>query len=162
MLASYWHRKIIDSEQVHADHIPCYVSYVLRFVYLKKCHKALGRTHQIKGQYELLDLKWLESAYWAALSAPAYELTVVFTVLALISWQRKMLRVIASALNSKLWPWLISFRVCVQLTIPVWLRAVTVWFVGQLLDPNNHYLLDGHYHFEIFTLKNSIRFLLNT
>ena len=59
--------------------------FYMTFVNLKKVHKASLRTHQIKGQYELLDLKWLESAYWAALSAPAYELTVVFTVLALIS-----------------------------------------------------------------------------
>lgn len=77
--------KYLDSEQGLVGHISCYFLYVLGFVNLKEFYKSLHRTHQIKGQYELLDLKWLESAYWAALSAPAYELTVVFTVLALIS-----------------------------------------------------------------------------
>lgn len=33
----------------------------MRFANLKKFYKALCRTHQIKGQYELLCLKWLES-----------------------------------------------------------------------------------------------------
>ena len=37
------------------------VMFCMRFVNLKKFHKALHRTHQIKGQYELLCLKWLES-----------------------------------------------------------------------------------------------------
>ena len=35
--------------------------FCMRFANLKKFHKALHRTHQIKGQYELLCLKWLES-----------------------------------------------------------------------------------------------------
>ena len=36
-------------------------SVLYEVCYLKKFHKALRRTHQIKGQYELLCLKWLES-----------------------------------------------------------------------------------------------------
>jgi hypothetical protein len=33
----------------------------LRFANLKKFHKPLHRIHQVKGQYELFCLKWLES-----------------------------------------------------------------------------------------------------
>jgi hypothetical protein len=58
----------------------CPVMFCMRFVNLMKFHKALHRTHQVKGQYELLCLKWLESElnHWAALPAPEYELIVVF------------------------------------------------------------------------------------
>jgi hypothetical protein len=52
------------------------VMFCIRFVNLKKFHKALRRTHQIKGQYELLCLKWLD--HWAVLPASTYELNVVF------------------------------------------------------------------------------------
>ena len=49
-----------DSEQGHADHILCYVLYVLRFANLEEFHKALHRTLHVKGQYEVLCLKYLE------------------------------------------------------------------------------------------------------
>ena len=55
----------------------CPVMFCMRFVNLKKFHKALRRTHQVKGQYELL---WLESEQTMGqnLLPPAYELVVGF------------------------------------------------------------------------------------
>lgn len=39
------------TQQDHANHTP---RYVLRFGNLEKSHRVLCRTHQVKGQYELL------------------------------------------------------------------------------------------------------------
>jgi len=53
--------KLTQSRVMLAIYISCSVLYVLRFDNLKKFHKAFCRTHQIKGQYELLCLKYLGS-----------------------------------------------------------------------------------------------------
>jgi hypothetical protein len=106
---SHWNRKIINSVQGHADHISC---YALGLVNLKKFHKALHRTHQIKGQC----LKWLVSEWTTGQHlhmSPLWLCVCGCINVFFISWYRKMIHVVASD-NSELCPWLISIRLWVQ------------------------------------------------
>ena len=64
MPASHWHREVTWLKDMLTPYPVLFCMFwmfCMRFANLKKFHKALCRTHQIKGQYELLCLKWLES-----------------------------------------------------------------------------------------------------
>ena len=64
MPASHWHREVTWLKDMLTTYPVLFFVFWLfcvSFTDLKKFHKALCRTHQIKGQYELLGLKWLES-----------------------------------------------------------------------------------------------------
>jgi hypothetical protein len=67
--------KYLDSEQGHADHITpvMFSMFYMRFVNLKKFHKASDRTPQIKGQYEPFCLILSQSWPLSSLPAPAWE-----------------------------------------------------------------------------------------
>ena len=61
MPASHWHREVTWLKDMLTTYPVLFWALCIKFDNLKKFHKVLYRTHQIKGQYELLCLKWLES-----------------------------------------------------------------------------------------------------
>lgn len=59
MPARHWYRKVMTWSKSCWSHI--FSVFCVRFVNLKKFHRALHRTHQIKNQCEPSGLKWIES-----------------------------------------------------------------------------------------------------
>jgi len=61
MPASHWDREVTWLKDTLTTHPVLFCMFCMRFANLKKFHKALCTAHQIKGQYELLCLNYLES-----------------------------------------------------------------------------------------------------
>ena len=76
--------------------------FCMRFANLKKFHKALHRTHQIKGQYKQLCLKYLES--WLT-TGPSYTYVWAHCARMLPINQNMIVVLILCYLNVLKFPW---------------------------------------------------------
>lgn len=92
-----------------------HILFSMRFVNFKQFYKALHRTHQIKGQYKLLCLKWLESEQPTGQHFLNLHMSLLwFCNFSLYKLTERDVCGYGSVPNSELWLRSISLRLCVH------------------------------------------------